>query len=359
VVELPPHARARKPPADQLSREQLAELLYYMKLNRALEEKLSNLYRQNKVVGGLYRSLGQEAGSVGAAYALERGDIFTPLIRNLGAILVRGGRPRDVLCQYMARRDGPTRGRDLNMHFGWLSEDGSNIAVISMLGEMIAILTGAVIAERMQGRSTVALTWIGDGGASTGAFHEGLNLACVQKAPLVLIVENNKWAYSTPTRRQTANTRFVDRAQAYGCAGDLVDGNDVLAVYAAARRAVERARAGQGPTLIEADTMRMLGHAEHDDMKYVPRAMLAQWSAKDPILRFEQHLAVSGILTAEGVAELEGRIERELAEELAAAEASPLPSAEEGLSGVYGDREVAPPVPPIVRDREARRGGRS
>ena len=239
---------------------------------------------------GLYRSLGQEASSVGAAYALERGDIMTPLIRNLGAVFVRGGRPRDVFCQYMARAAGPTRGRDLNTHFGWLSPEGSNIAVVSMLGDMVSILAGAALAERMQGRRTVALTWIGDGGTSTGAFHEGFNFACVQKVPLVVVAENNKWAYSTPTARQMANTRIVDRALGYGCAGESLDGNDVLAVYAAVRRAVERARQGGGPTLLEADTMRMRGHAEHDDMKYVPREMLEAWARKDPILRFERRL---------------------------------------------------------------------
>ena len=265
-------ALTARPPAGQLSREQLLELYHFLKLNRMVEEKLTNLYRQGKVVGGLYRSLGQEACSVGSAYALERGDIFTPLIRNLGAIFVRGGKPRDVFAQYMAKASGPTRGRDLNVHFGWLSEDGSMPSVISMLGDMIPILTGAVLAERMKGKKTVALNWIGDGGTSTGAFHEGFNLACVQKAPLVLIVENNKYAYSTPTSKQTANTRFVDRAAAYGCFGEQVDGNDVLAVYEVTRRAIERARAGRGPTLIEADTMRMRGHAEHDDMKYVPPA---------------------------------------------------------------------------------------
>ncbi|MEO8361935.1 MAG: thiamine pyrophosphate-dependent enzyme, partial [Vicinamibacteria bacterium] len=195
-----------KPAADRLSRDQLFELFYFLKLNRGLEEKLSNLYRQGKVVGGLYRSLGQEACSIGSSYALERGDIFTPLIRNLGAILVRGGSPHDIFCQYMAKADSPSRGRDLNVHFGWLSPEGSMPSVISMLGDMIPILTGAVMAERMNGRRTVALTWIGDGGTSTGAFHEGLNLACVQRAPLVLIVENNGWAYSTPTSKQTANT---------------------------------------------------------------------------------------------------------------------------------------------------------
>jgi pyruvate dehydrogenase E1 component alpha subunit/2-oxoisovalerate dehydrogenase E1 component alpha subunit len=345
-----------KPPVEQLTRAQLIELLHFMKLNRMVEEKLTNLYRQGKVVGGLYRSLGQEADSVGAAYALERGDLFTPLIRNLGAIFVRGGRPRDVFAQYMARASGPTGGRDLNTHFGWLSEEGSLIAVISMLGDMLAVLTGAVLGERMRGRSSVALTWIGDGGTSTGAFHEGFNLACVQKAPLVLIVENNRYAYSTPTSMQTANPRFVDRAAAYGCPGEEVDGNDVLAVYEVTRRAVARARAGEGPTLIEAHTMRMRGHAEHDDMKYVPPALLDEWRAKDPIARYERHLLGSGVLGETEIDGLTAGLDRFLDDELAAAEASPFPDGDGALRGVYGDREVAHPTPPLVREWQRLQG---
>jgi len=323
-----------------------------MKLNRMLEERLTNLYRQNKVVGGLYRSLGQEASSVGASYALDRGDIMTPLIRNLGAVFVRGGKPRDVLCQYMARRDGPTRGRDLNTHFGWISEAGSNLAVISMLGDMISILTGAVLAERMKGKSSVALTWIGDGGTSTGAFHEGFNLACVLKAPLVVIVENNQFAYSTPTRMQTANTRFVDRAQAYGCFGERIDGNDVLAVYEATRMALERARSGEGPSLIEAETMRMRGHAEHDDMKYVPAALLEEWKAKDPLARYEKHLLESALAAQSDLDAIGAMIERQLDADVAFAEASPFPDAASGLDGVYGDVAVRGATPPLVTEWE-------
>jgi pyruvate dehydrogenase E1 component alpha subunit/2-oxoisovalerate dehydrogenase E1 component alpha subunit len=344
-----------KPTAVDLGKEGLLELYRFLKLNRLLEERLTNLYRQGKVVGGLYRSLGQEACSVGSAYALERGDIFTPLIRNLGAILVRGGRPRDILCQYMAKADSPTRGRDLNVHFGWLSEEGSMPAVISMLGDMIPILAGAVLAERMKGRTTVALTWIGDGGTSTGAFHEGWNFICVQRLPVVLIVENNKWAYSTPTSKQTANTRFVDRAKAYGCTGAEVDGNDVLAVYEVTRQAVARARAGGGPTLIEADTMRMKGHAEHDDMKYVPREQVEAWARRDPLMRYEAHLLGPGHVSRAELDTLVARLEQHLNDELALAEASPLPAHGSGFSDVYADRPVRPPVPPLVRDWEARR----
>lgn len=342
-----------KPPVHQLTRDHLAELYYFLRLNRSLEERLSNLYRQTKVVGGLYRSLGQEACSVGTAYALERGDIFTPLIRNLGAILVRGGSPRDILCQYMAKRDSPTRGRDLNVHFGWRSPEGSMPAVISMLGDMIPILTGAVMAERMNGRQTVALTWIGDGGTSTGAFHEGLNFACVQKAPLVLVVENNNWAYSTPTARQTANTRFVDRAKAYGCFGEQVDGNDVLAVYEVTRAAVQRARQGLGPTIIEALTMRMKGHAEHDDMKYVPKEQVEDWAKKDPLLRYELFLRRYDF-SQEDIEAINARVDAQLDEDVAAAEASPLPDGATALGDVYGDFDVDDPTPPIVREWKAR-----
>ncbi|HEY5907042.1 MAG TPA: thiamine pyrophosphate-dependent dehydrogenase E1 component subunit alpha [Vicinamibacteria bacterium] len=344
-----------KPTAADLGKEGLLELYRFLKLNRLLEERLTNLYRQGKVVGGLYRSLGQEACSVGSAYALERGDIFTPLIRNLGAILVRGGRPRDILCQYMAKADSPTRGRDLNVHFGWLSEEGSMPAVISMLGDMISILAGAVLAERMKGRTTVALTWIGDGGTSTGAFHEGWNFICVQRLPVVLIVENNKWAYSTPTSKQTANPRFVDRAKAYGCTGAEVDGNDVLAVYEVTRQAVARARAGGGPTLIEADTMRMKGHAEHDDMKYVPREQVEAWARRDPLMRYEAHLLGPGHVSRAELDTLVARLEQHLNDELALAEASPLPAHGSGFSDVYADRPVRPPVPPLVRAWEDRR----
>lgn len=346
-----------KPPAAELSRAQLLEIYRFLKLNRMVEEKLTNLYRQGKIVGGLYRSLGQEACSVGAAYALDRGDIMTPLIRNLGAIFVRGGQPRHIFAQYMAREGGPTKGRDLNTHFGWLSEEGSNIAVISMLGDMVSVLAGAVLAERMKGKPTVALTWQGDGATSTGAFHEGFNFACVQKVPLVVVIENNKWAYSTPTSRQTSNTRFLDRAVSYGCHGEAVDGNDVLAMYEVTRRAIERARDGGGVTLIEADTMRMRGHAEHDDMGYVPPEMVEQWTGRDPIANYERALLGRGIAQAEldaVVAELEAS----LAEDLAWAEASPFPQPETALPGVYGDRDVRVPTPPLVLERQRRKGGR-
>ena len=195
-----------------------------------------------------------------------------------------GYSPRDVMTQYMARATSPSGGKDCNLHFG--SPERGVISPISMLGALVPVMAGIALAGRMQKKDLVAMTWIGDGGTSTGAFHEGLNFAAVQKLPLVVVAENNGWAYSTPFRKQTAARCLADKAAAYGIPGDQVDGNDVLAVYDAARRAVDRARSGGGPTLIEAMTYRMKGHAEHDAQAYVPKAELEEWRAKDPIERY-------------------------------------------------------------------------
>ena len=238
------------------TREQALDLYYFLRLNRSLEELLARLFRQDKINGGLFGSRGQEAISVGAAYALGPDDWMAPMIRNIGALLVRGFRPRDVLTQHMGRIASPTQGKDGTSHFGDLSKRHV-IAPISMLGDLIPVMTGAAMAGRYLGQKIVAMTWIGDGGSSTGAFHEGLNFAAVQKAPLVLVIENNQWAYSTPVSRQAAIRDLAGRARAYGMEGVVIDGNDVLEVWGAAREAVERAREGGGPVLIEAKTMRM------------------------------------------------------------------------------------------------------
>src|SRR5437660_3888687 len=263
-----------------LRREQHLELYYYMKLNRALEEQMVRLFRQNKIVGGLYSSFGQEAISVGTAYALGPGDWIAPMIRNIGALLVRGFKPRDILTQHMARYTSPTLGKDGTSHFGDL-KSRHVVSPISMLGDLIPVMTGIAMAGRYLGQKIVTMTWIGDGGTSTGVFHEGLNLAAVQKAPFVLIVENNQWAYSTPVRKQVPLENLADRAKAYGIESYIVDGNNVGAVYNTAREAVERARAGEGPILIEAKTFRRLGHAQHDPAEYVPKEMRAYWEARD------------------------------------------------------------------------------
>ena len=318
----------------ELKREEALELYYFMRLNRSLDELLVRLFRQNKIVGGLYGSLGQEATSIGTAYALAKGDWIAPLIRNVGSLLVRGFKPRDIMTQYMARATSPTQGKDGTCHFGDL-KTRHVISPISMLGDLIPVMTGVAMAGRYLGQKIVAMTWIGDGGTSTGAFHEGMNLSAVQRAPLVVVVENNQWAYSTPVNRQVPLRDLADRARAYGVTSYTVDGNDLVAVLRIAREAVGRARQGDGPVLIEAKTMRMLGHAQHDPAEYVPREMFEYWKARDPLTRYEKYLDQHKLCNEKEKAAIHARIERELAADLEFAENSPFPPAELAEQGVY------------------------
>jgi TPP-dependent pyruvate/acetoin dehydrogenase alpha subunit len=259
-----------------LTRDTYLGLYYFMRLNRAVEDQMVKLFRQNKIVGGLYSSLGQEGISVGTAYALEKRDWMAPMIRNIGALLVKGVRPRDIFTQHMAKYTSPTLGKDGTSHFGDL-KNLHIVSPISMLGDLIPVMTGVAMAGRYLGQNIVTMTWIGDGGSSTGAFHEGLNLAAAQRASLVLILENNQWAYSTPVSKQVPLRDLAERGRAYGITSVSVDGNDVVAVYRTAKSAVEQCRAGDGPVLIEAKTHRMRGHAQHDPAEYVPKEMREYW----------------------------------------------------------------------------------
>ncbi len=319
-----------------LSNEQLLEIDYYLRLTRTLEERLVALFRQAKVIGGLYRSLGQEGESVAAAYALDyaQGDVVQPLIRNIGSILVAGAKPADIIKQYMAKGDGPTRGRELNIHFGHPAKDGF-IGQISMLGDMIPVMAGIALAGRMQKRKLVTLAFIGDGGSSTGAFWEGFNFAAVQKLPMVIVVEDNGYAYSTPSWKQTAARTLADKAMAVGCTGVTVDGNDALAVYGAARDAVARARNGEGVTLLEVKTFRMKGHAEHDNQAYVAPELIEEWKAKDPLARYERVLMELGTATADDFANIQARVKREIDAATDEAEASPMPDPADAGRGLY------------------------
>jgi TPP-dependent pyruvate/acetoin dehydrogenase alpha subunit len=319
-----------------LTNEQLLEIDYFLRLTRTLEERLVALFRQAKVIGGLYRSLGQEGESVAAAYALDyaQGDVVQPLIRNIGAILVAGARPADIIKQYMAKADGPTRGRELNIHFGHPARDGF-IGQISMLGDMIPVMAGIALAGRMQKRTLVTLAFIGDGGSSTGAFWEGMNFASVQKLPMVVIVEDNGYAYSTPTSKQTAAKTLADKAYAFGCFGETVDGNDVLAVYGATRRAIERARNGEGVTLLEVKTFRMKGHAEHDNAAYVPPEIVEEWKAKDPLARYERVLLELGVATQADFEAIQERVKRDVNAATDEAEKSPMPDPADAGRGLY------------------------
>src|ERR1700724_4902516 len=237
----------------KLSRQQYLDLYYYMRLNREVEDTMTRLFRQNKIVGGLYSSLGQEAISVGSAYALQKKDWMAPMIRNIGALLVKGVPPREIFTQHRAKFTSPTQGKDGTSHFGDLKVRHV-VSPISMLGDLIPVMTGIAMAGRYLGQKIVAMTWIGDGGTSTGAFHEGMNLAAVQRAPLVVVLENNQWAYSTPVNRQVPLRDLADRARAYGITSYTVDGNDLIAVLKIVREAVERARQGGGPDFIEEKT---------------------------------------------------------------------------------------------------------
>src|SRR5215469_13319723 len=319
-----------------LTREQHLDLYYYMQLNRQLEERMVRLFRQNKIVGGLYSSLGQEAIPVGTAYALEPRDWLAPMIRNIGALLVKGFRPRDIFTQHMAKYTSPTFGKDGTSHFVDLKVRHT-VSPISLLGDLILVMTGVAMAGRYLGQNIVTLTWIGDGGSSTGAFHEGLNFAAAQRAPFVLILENNQWAYSTPVSRQVPLKNLADRARAYGVAHESVDGNDVLAVYGATKDAVDQCRAGNGPYLIEVKTMRMKGHAQHDPAEYVPKTMFEHWKGRDPIALYEKYLTDNKIWDAKKKSEIDARIEGELDEEQKFAEESPLPPPELAERGVYCD----------------------
>jgi TPP-dependent pyruvate/acetoin dehydrogenase alpha subunit len=318
----------------ELTRQQYLDLYYYMRLNRAVEDMMVKLFRQNKIVGGLYSSLGQEAISVGTAYALEKKDWLAPMIRNIGALLVKGVRPRDIFMQHMAKYDSPTKGKDGTSHFGDL-DDLHIVSPISMLGDLIPVMTGVAMAGRYLGQKIVAMTWIGDGGSSTGVFHEGLNFAATQKAPFVLILENNLWAYSTPVGKQVPLENLADRAKAYGIDSYIVDGNDVVAVYSTAKEAVERARAGEGPILMEAKSFRRQGHAQHDAAEYVPKEMRAYWEARDPIALYEKFLASEKLLDAKGKKDIEEKINTLLTGEREFAENSPMPPAEFAETGVY------------------------
>jgi TPP-dependent pyruvate/acetoin dehydrogenase alpha subunit len=318
----------------ELTKQQYLDLYHYMRLNRAVEDTMVKLFRQNKIVGGLYSSLGQEAVSVGTAYALEKKDWLAPMIRNIGALLVKGVPPRDIFMQHMAKYDSPTKGKDGTSHFGDL-ENLHIVSPISMLGDLIPVMAGVAMAGRYLGQKIVAMTWIGDGGSSTGVFHEGLNFAAVQKAPFVLVLENNQWAYSTPVKRQVPLENLADRAKAYGIPSYSVDGNDVVAVYTTAKEAVERARSGEGPILIEVKTFRRLGHAQHDPAEYVPNEMRAYWEARDPIALYEKFLTGKKLLDAKAIKETGEKIDKLLSAERDFAENSPMPPAEFAAQGVY------------------------
>lgn len=320
----------------ELSPELLAQAHYWMRLTRALDDRGTFLHKQSKIVGGYFSQIGHEALSVAAGMALGPEDVCAPMHRDLGTYLVRGLHPRRILAQYLGRATGVSRGRDANLH-GMGDYSLGIIGFISHLPASTGVIAGVAHAMKLKGEPRVAMAFFGDGSASEGLAHEALNWASVFQVPMVVLCENNQYAYSTPLSRQMHIEHIADRAAAYGIPGQIVDGNDFCAVYTAVSEAVARARTGGGPTLIECKTMRMRGHAIHDNMSYVPKELLAEWERRDPIARLEAHLRERGLLDDEALEALLARIEAELDAAQAYAEQSPYPEGTTVTEGVYAE----------------------
>ena len=319
-----------------IKRADLLQMYYYLRLTRTLEDRITALYRQGRIVGGCYTSHGMEAIAVGYASALERDDIIAPFHRDMGAFLIRGFSPGEIIAQYLGKRTGPTKGKDGNVHMGDLKR--GVIGFVSHLADNMPVATGVALTFKIRGESRVAFAGTGDGGTSRGDFHEAMNFAAVRKLPVVFFCNNNQYAYSTPVRLQMAITDVVDRAKAYGMPGEIVDGNDVAAVYLASKRAIAQARSGGGPTFLEFKTMRMHGHSEHDPAKYVPRELLDEWKKKDPILKAEWLLTELGYANETHFRDVEERAKKAVEAGLEFAEHSPLPEGPEVLEGVFAEK---------------------
>jgi TPP-dependent pyruvate/acetoin dehydrogenase alpha subunit len=327
----------------ELNQQTLLDMLYYMKLTREIETRIERkLYRQGKIVGGVYVGRGQEAIAVGSAIQLEKDDCICPSHRDMGAFLIRGITPREIFAQYMGRRTGPTKGKEANMHMGDMRR--GVVAFVSMLADTIPVAAGIGMTYKMRKQNNVVLCYFGDGATSRGDWHEGLNLASVQKAPVVYICNNNYYAYSTPLEKQMAIKDIAVRGAAYAMPGVIVDGNDAIEVFKATQEAIRLARQGGGPSLLECKTFRMTGHSAHDDVKYVPKELFAEWEKKDPILKLESSLLGQKVVSEDAVKKLAARITREVDEGLAMAENDPFPDPAETLEGVYADQHVEAPL---------------
>src|SRR5213080_4464389 len=320
-----------------LDREDLLQVYRNMVLTRGIEERGDILYRQGKIPGSFYTGRGNEAAAVGVATAMGPDDVGTPLHRDMGVHIVRGVEPWRIFANYMGKADGPTRGRDGNVHLA--DARLGMIAMVSHLPAMLPVATGAALAFRIRDERRVAVGWFGEGASARGDCHEAMNFAGTRRLPVVFVCDNNQWAYSTPTHLEYAVEHIADRAQAYGFEGVVVDGTDVLAVYREARRAIENARDGGGPTLIECLTQRMEGHAVHDDAFYVPKPMLEEWAKADPLERFRTWLRENVDFSDEEEDEIAAGVKKLLNDALQRAEESPLPDPSDLTQGVYASPE--------------------
>jgi TPP-dependent pyruvate/acetoin dehydrogenase alpha subunit len=316
-----------------LSNPERLEMYYYLRLARECDNAILRLYKQGKIVGGAYTGYGNEATAVGSAYALEDRDYIFPMHRDLGAHLVKGQTLEKIFLQQLARANSLTRGRDGTGHY---ADPSLKIyGNVSHLAAMIPMAVGVALAAKMRKENAVVMNYIGDGGCNVGDFHEGLNMAAVMKLPFVLIIENNQFAYSTPISKQFAAQKLSDRALGYGIPGYTIDGTNIIKVFEFCKEAVDRARSGEGPTLIETITMRMHGHSASDDASYVPKEMIEEWKKKDPIEKFERILLNDRVLSETSKHQMEENIVKELEEAVRFALESPYPSGEEAAEGVY------------------------
>ena len=331
-------AEGRAGASQHLTREDRANLLRFMAMMRASEERAITLYRQGKIPGSFYDGCGQEAISVGSSYVLGPQDRMCILHRDLGAHFVRGLTPDRYLANYMGRSGGPTGGKDGNMHFG--DRELGCVGMVSMLPDMALVAAGMAMAFKLRGEQRVAMTYFGEGSTANGQWHEAMNLAGVSKLPVVFILENNQFAYSTPNELEFA-VDPVERARVYGFPGVKVDGNDVEAVFDASRAAADRARRGDGPTLIECRTMRMHGHGAHDDMRYVPAEMFEEWGKRDPIDRYAQLLEAEHGFSADELDAIRAEVKTYVDECAKQALDSPMPDPATATDGVFAD-DVTP-----------------
>jgi len=320
-----------------LDRVDLLGVYRNMLITRSVEERGHILYRQGKIPGSFYTGRGNEAASVGVATAMGPEDVGTPLHRDMGVHITRGVEPWRIFAQFMGRQDGPTHGRDGNVHMA--DKQLGLIAMVSHLPAMLPVAVGCALAFRIREERRVAVGWFGEGASARGDTHESMTFAGTRKLPMVFICDNNQWAYSTPTHLEYATEHVADRAQAYGFEGVVIDGTDVLAVYREAKRAIEKARNGGGPTLLECLTLRMEGHAVHDDAFYVPRELLEQWSEKDPIERYRRWLKQASILSEAADDDITVEVKRLLNEAMKRAEESMAPDGADLELGVYADPE--------------------
>jgi TPP-dependent pyruvate/acetoin dehydrogenase alpha subunit len=320
-----------------LDREDLLGIYRHMLITRGVEERGHILYRQGKIPGSFYTGRGNEGAAVGVATAMGPEDVGAPLHRDMGVHIVRGVEPWRIFAQYMAREDGPTHGRDGNVHMA--DAQLGLIAMVSHLPAMLPVATGAALAFRIREERRVALGWFGEGSSARGDAHESMTFAGTRKLPMIFVCDNNQWAYSTPSHLEFATEHVADRAQAYGFEGVVVDGTDVLAVYREAKRAIEKAREGGGPTLLECLTLRMEGHAVHDDAFYVPKVMFERWAESDPLERYRTWLREHAEMTDEEEDEISTGVKKLLNDALTRAEASPQPDPSNLLEGVYATPE--------------------